>query len=45
MQQKLDSFFKIIPKYDERNKKCFRFKEIRSKDYIKKQEFIIIMIL
>jgi hypothetical protein len=23
MQQKLDSFFKIIPKYDERNKKCF----------------------
>ena len=23
MQQKLDSFFKIIPKYDEKNKKCF----------------------
>lgn len=23
MQKKLDSFFKIIPKYDERNKKCF----------------------
>lgn len=33
MQQKLDSFFKIIPKYDERNKKCFIYDPLNYKAF------------
>lgn len=33
MQQKLDSFFKIIPKYDEKNKKCFIYDPLNYKAF------------
>jgi len=33
MQQKLDNYFKIIPKYDERNKRCFIYDPASYKAY------------
>jgi hypothetical protein len=33
MQKKLDSFFKIIPKYDERNKKCFIYDPLNNQAF------------